>query len=304
MNLVDAILRHARYQPAVAALIDEDRTITYGELAGLVLRTAGHLTKLGVRRGDYVGLCLKDNWHHVVTLLAIARLGGIVVQVDPRARFAEKAAIETAFPYKLVLIAQDADVDVNHPTVALDSAWDRAVAQAMPPASLPNDWNDPIVVQATAGTTGISKFTIATHLQFYFRLTSYREAMPAIRSHRYLACLPLFYSFGRNVCLLNLLYGGTLIFHPMIFSAAEFVDAAIRSRATMAAIVRFSVRQLLAAANSEQSVLPGLELLLSAGAPLFADEKRKIVQKLTPNFYEVYAASALGPISMFAASGH
>lgn len=298
MNLIDGILWQGRAQPATVALVDQDREITYGELSELVLRTAGHLRALGVQRGDYVGLCLRNNWRHVIALLAVARLGAVLVQIDPRARPAERARISSVFSYKLMLIAQDTDVNAHYPVVALDSAWDRAVAQTTPPTSLPDDWNDPMVVQSTAGTTGLSKFTLATHLQFYFRLASYREVMPAIRSHRYLASLPLFFSFGRNLCLLNLLHGATLILQPSMFSAAEFMEAATRHRATMAAIVPFTLRQLLTAAGGDELLLPGLELLLSAGAPLFADEKRRAVKKLTPYFYDVYAASALGPISV------
>ncbi len=82
MNLVDPILRHGRQQPEAVALVDEDRTLTYGELAELVWRTAGHLAQLGVRRGDQVGLCLKDDWQHAVALLAVARLGAAFVQID------------------------------------------------------------------------------------------------------------------------------------------------------------------------------------------------------------------------------
>src|SRR6476619_2196320 len=101
VNLIEPILRHACTQPSTVALLDEDRTVTYGELTELVLRTAGHLSALGVRRRDYVGLCLKDNWQHFVALLATARMGAIAVQIDPRARTAEKARIAAAFDFKL-----------------------------------------------------------------------------------------------------------------------------------------------------------------------------------------------------------
>ena len=106
VNLIEPILRHGRTQPSTVALLDEDRTVTYGELAELVQRTAGHLSALGVRRGDCIGLCLRDNWQHFVALLAIARLGAIAVQIDPRARTAEKARIAAAFNFKLILLCR------------------------------------------------------------------------------------------------------------------------------------------------------------------------------------------------------
>jgi long-chain acyl-CoA synthetase len=298
MNTVETILRHGRIQPAAIALIEDDRTITYGELSELVLRTAGHLHALGVRRGDYIGLCLKDDWQHVIALLAVARLGAVVVQIDQRTRPPEKARIAAAFDFKFIITLPDADLAANCATVPLDSEWERRVAHSDVPDSLPNEWHDPMVVQPTSGTTGLPKFTLATHLQFYFRLASFCELMPANLQCRYLATLPLFSGFGRNLCLLHLFYGATLIISPRVFSTAEFLEMATRHQVTVAAVVPSALRQFLAAAGGDQPLLFGLDLLICAGAPLFADEKCKVVRHVTPNFHEVYGASAFGPISV------
>ena len=298
MNLVQPILWHSRTQPNTVAIIDQDRTITYRELAELVERTAGHLYALGVRRGDHVGLCLKDDWQHVVALLAVARLGAAFAQIDPRMRPVEKARITEALNFKLILTLSDADIIANCAIVPLNSTWHRRIGQADPPSSVPDEWHDAMVVQSTSGTTGLPKFTVATHLQFYFRLANYGELLPAIRPLRYLATLPLFFGYGRIVCLLHLLHGATLIFYPNLFTAEEFGEVVRMHQINVAALVPSSIRQLLAAAANETPLIPDLHLLLSAGAPLFADEKRNAVCKLTPNFHEVYAVTALGQISM------
>lgn len=299
MNVIEPILRHGRIQPSTIAIIDDDRTITYRELSELVLRTAGHLIALGVQRGDYVGLCIKDDWRHVVALLAVARLGGIAVQIDPRTRLAEKARILAAFHFKVVITLSNVEIGPNCTTVPLDSEWERRVAQADVPSSLPSEWNDPMVVQPTSGTTGLPKFTIATHLQFYFRLASFCELMPANRPHRYLATLPLFSGLGRNLCMLHLFHGATLIMYPRLFTTEEFVETATAHRTNIAAVVPSSLREMVVAATATaEPLLPGLELLICAGAPLFGEEKRKVASRVTPSFHEVYGASAFGPISV------
>jgi acyl-CoA synthetase (AMP-forming)/AMP-acid ligase II len=285
-------------QPTAPALVDEDRTISYGELAELVLRASGHLNALGVRRGDYVGLCLKDDWQHVVAMLAAARLGAIFLQIDPRTRPVEKARIAAAFDFKLIVTAPGADAIASCAMVPLDSVWERRVAQTEAPAALPDEWHDPMVVQSTSGTTGRPKFSVATHLQFYFRLASLCEYTPTTRPHRYLATLPLFSALGRNVFMLHLLHGSTIILYPSIFTATEFVETATKHHASVAAVAPSSVRQLLEASDSSDPLLPRLELLICGGAPLFADEKLEAVRKLTPNFHEMYGVSAFGPISV------
>jgi acyl-CoA synthetase (AMP-forming)/AMP-acid ligase II len=111
VNLVEPILRHGRLQPTTIAIVDEDRSITYGELAELVQRTAGHLRALGVRRGDYVGLCLKDNWQHITALLAVAHMGAVAVQIETRSRPAERARIVDAFQLRLALVAPGSEAN-------------------------------------------------------------------------------------------------------------------------------------------------------------------------------------------------
>jgi len=285
-------------QPDTIALVDEDRTLTYGELAELVWRTAGHLSTLGVRRSDYVGLCLKDDWQHVVAMLAIARLGATFVQVDWRARPMEKARIANAFEWKLALVMPGGDIGANCPNVPVDAAWRKDVSAATPPTRVPDDWNDAIAVLASSGTTGLPKFTLATHLQFYLRLACHCELMPSIRPHRYLSTFSISFSAGRVACLLHLFHGNTIILYPSIFTASEFMEAVSRHRVTAAHLAPSTLRQLLTLAEIDKPLLPGLGLLLGAGAPLFADEKQHAVRKLTPNFHEIYAATALGPISV------
>jgi acyl-coenzyme A synthetase/AMP-(fatty) acid ligase len=297
MNLTDPILRHGRMQPNAPALIEGERTISYGALADLVLRAAGHLAVLGVRPGDQVGLCLKDDWQHVVALLAVLRLGATAVQMDWRARPAEKARIAGAFALKLILVLPEADIAAPCPCVALDDQWHDAVATAAPLTAALQDWNAPASVLASSGTTGLPKFTLATHLQLYLHAVAYLEIVPPTRRQRCLLTLPHYFSAGRLVCLAHLMRGDSLILHPSLFTAAEYVRAVNRHRATAGFIVPSVVRQLFALAEADKPLFPDLEVLICGGAPLFPDEKRDALRKLTPNFHEMYGAAAIGPMS-------
>src|SRR5262249_57939419 len=115
MNLTDPIVRHGRMQPNAVALIEGERTVSYRTLAELVMRSAGHLAALGVKHGDQIGLCLKDDAQHLVALLAVLRIGATAVQMDWRSRPAEKARIAAAFPLKLLLVLPDSDIESHSP---------------------------------------------------------------------------------------------------------------------------------------------------------------------------------------------
>ena len=62
---------------------------TYRELAGRVGRFAAGLYRLGIRPGDRVGIWSPNNAEWVVTQLATARLGAILVNINPAYRLAE-----------------------------------------------------------------------------------------------------------------------------------------------------------------------------------------------------------------------
>jgi acyl-CoA synthetase (AMP-forming)/AMP-acid ligase II len=296
MNLIEPILRHARMQPHVAALIEREQTIAYGELADRVLRTADHLAKLGVVRGDQVGLCLKDDSQHVVALLAVAHMGATAVQIDARSRPTERASVVGAFPLRLALVTPESEKGINCPKVVFDAAWHSAIAAADRNVAAAQDWHTPMAVLASSGTTGLPKFTIATHFEYHFHMVSYLEVMPP-RRHRYLSTLPLYFSAGRVACLSHLLRGDTLIIHPALSSPEEFVESVLRYRITTTFVVPSMLRQLLSMAGDDRPLLPEIDLLISGGAPLFADEKLEVVQKVTPQFCELYGTAAMGPMA-------
>jgi acyl-coenzyme A synthetase/AMP-(fatty) acid ligase len=296
MNLVEPILRQARLQPEAEALVDANRVITYAALADLILRTAMHLRRLGICPNDYVGLLLRNDWNHVVAFLAIARLGAIAVQIDSRSRSEERTRIASLFPLKFVLVLPDQELTGTY-SIALDHEWCNAVSAADPASDYPADWSAPCAALATSGTTGVPKFTLATHLQSYMHCAAYLEVVPSMRRQRFLLTLPLNFSAGRVACLAHLLRGDTVVLGPVMFTAREYIMWVMRYNITAGFIVPTLVRQLLAAAGSDALLFPDMDVLTSVGAPLFSEEKIGSLRKLTSKFHEMYGAAAMGPIA-------
>lgn len=297
MNLTEPILRYARLQPKQAAVIDGARTITYGELADLVRRTAAHLRALDVRPGQQVGICLRDNWYHIVAFLAVARLGAVAVQIDWRSRAEERLRVATAFALGLTIIERGEELGPRIRTVPVDEEWHLAVASAPHLAELPDDWSSPLAALASSGTTGMPKFTLATHLHLYLHCAAYLEVVPSTKQQRVLLTLPLYFSAGRMACLAHFLRGDTIILGPALFTAAEYVDVAARHQVTAGFIVPSLVRELLPIQQTGKPLFPDMQILISGGAPLFVEEKREALRKLTPRFHEMYGTAATGPVA-------
>jgi len=297
MSVVQALLHFARTRRDEDALIEGDRVITYGEFAGLILRTASHLGSLGLRHGDRVGLCLPDTSDHLAVLLAVAQAGAVAVPLDWRAAPAENGRLVASLGLAFILTASRARGVENCPTIAIDAQWHASVAQALPDPTSAAAWHDPFVIAATSGSTGQPKFTQATHEQYYLNILANWELMELTGRHRCLATLPFYYGAGRTSCMTHLLRGDCLVLYPSLFATAEYVEVLNGQGVTVVGAVPSTVRQLLAT-GGDGPLLPGVQRFFVTGAPLHPQEKCDAARRLTPHFYEKYGSTETSTMTM------
>lgn len=294
MNLAEVISGHARTRPGALAFVDADRQLTYGELDRLIRRGAAHLRSLGLVAGDPVAICLRDNADHVITFLSAARLGAVSVPIDWRAPPAERARVAQGFGAKLALTEVGRVAGI--PSRGVDATWHAEVERQSADQEFPADADAPLMIGLTSGTTGAVKGMLVTHRQMHAR-TQLLDDLLGDRRHRYLSASPLAFSAGRNYCLTHLIRGNTVIFHPPLFTAEEYVDAINRHQATVSFVVPTVMRWLLDLPRSSGCLLPNIEVLICGGAPLRVEEKRAMLTHVSPNSYEFFGTIATGPIS-------
>src|SRR5271170_6794592 len=82
-NIMEAIELRARRHPAALALILPDRIISYRELVTAVHGVAHTLIASGLTAGQTVGVSMAQTALHLITQLALARIGVIWVPVHP-----------------------------------------------------------------------------------------------------------------------------------------------------------------------------------------------------------------------------
>ncbi len=95
--------RHAEREAVVS--VAQGLRVTYGELDALVEEAARGLVGLGVEAGDRVGIWATDNAQWIVVQLATARIGAVLVNINPAYRTAElRHALRLARVQVLLLI--------------------------------------------------------------------------------------------------------------------------------------------------------------------------------------------------------
>jgi amino acid adenylation domain-containing protein len=87
------LLATAEARPDHPAVVDGERSLTYGELAAAARRVATTLVDLGVARGDRVGVWLPKSPEAVTAIYGVLLAGAAYVPVDPKAPVARGARI-------------------------------------------------------------------------------------------------------------------------------------------------------------------------------------------------------------------
>ncbi len=157
----------ARVQPDAIAVECAGEVISYGALNDAAARVAQRLAKLGIGRGDGVGLYLKRSISMVVGIFACMKLGAYYIpQHVGIATDSALSHISTVTHAKVVLtIAECADkfamVDGQSQVVVEDLLTDTSVPRWS--AESPLEPDDICMVLFTSGTTGVPNGVQVTH---------------------------------------------------------------------------------------------------------------------------------------------
>ena len=234
----------AERNPERDYLIVGDTRLPYGLVNMMARKTANALTQLGVKKGDRVALMSPNVPQYVIAFEACAKIGAIVVQVNPlaagpevdhyiRDSGAETIIVMAAFakgpidilkakntPLRNVIAFQvpSGAVEVESGTGILDFNEVVGAGEDSEP-SVDVGPSDTLILQYTGGTTGLSKGCVLTNENLVS--IAYQESYwmsPIIGTDEHLRCLaavPLYHIYGFNMNVnVNHVYGGTIILVP------------------------------------------------------------------------------------------
>jgi acyl-CoA synthetase (AMP-forming)/AMP-acid ligase II len=160
------------------AVVEGDRRRTYAELLMRTTGLAHGLVSIGVRRGEHVGLCLRNTLEHLEAMLACYQCGAVPINVNWRYSADELAYLFEDAGTVLVVHGDEfgdavraaaARVDAVRATLAAPGPeYERLVATAGGAGGLPPRSGDDRYVLYTGGTTGRPKGVVWRQEDIFF----------------------------------------------------------------------------------------------------------------------------------------
>ncbi|MFD4327839.1 long-chain fatty acid--CoA ligase [Nocardioides sp. NPDC058538] len=318
LNLAVMLSDTARTEPNRLALIEGDRTFTYGEVHAAAQKVAQFLSSHGVQPGDRVAMTIPNVAEFPIVYYGILHAGAAVVPLNVMLKREEVAYHLQDSGAKVYFCAIsdgedawrgfDAAPACEHlvtfgpgttPPEASTSLADLLAAENAEDAHSPAEATDTAVILYTSGTTGKPKGAELTHANMVLNAFANNRLLEARADDVHLVTLPLFHSFGQTVQMnAGFCVGATLVLLPR-FEPATAVELIARHRVSVFAGVPTMYWALLAAADRGVDLAGVLRLAVSGGAAMPVEVLTRFEKTFGVSIREGYGLSETSPTVTF-----
>jgi len=300
-------------QPDAEALVSRHQgaRLTYGELGREVERVARGLLGLGIEKGDRVGIWSPTRVEWTLLQFATARVGAILVNINPAYRAGETAYAVNQSGLRLLVtapafktsdyLARIDEVRSQLPrlervvvlgergtSVPGDLRWDEMLAaggnvkaEDVKEREALLDADDPINIQYTSGTTGSPKGATLTHHNILNNARSLAELLRYTASDRVCIPVPLYHCFGMGVGNLGCVTSGaTMVYPAESFEPLATLEAIAEERCTSIYGVPTMFIAQLEHPRFAEFDLTSLRTGIMAGAPCPIEVMKRIINEM------------------------
>ncbi|HEX7138389.1 MAG TPA: long-chain fatty acid--CoA ligase [Vicinamibacterales bacterium] len=327
-SLYDVLAISAVERPDKPATQFLGAQLTYSELKRLADSLATSLAKMGIAKGDRVGVMLPNCPQYIIASFAILRLGAIVVNINPSYTPREALIIATDSSVRTVItldalaplikgiqpqtaitsvivtsLAEYAGAAAAAPkidgTTALADLLAPVTAAGVPRVKIES--SDLAVLQYTGGTTGTPKGAMLTHGNVWANIVQTESwtnpAYILAGTEKYLVVIPYFHIYAFSVCMMvGLRIGALQIIHPKY--EPDAVLASIRDfRPTYFPAVPTVFVSLLNHPRVLEHGLEHVRLFNSGGAPCPVEVMEEFERRIGRPLNEGYGLSETSPVT-------
>lgn len=273
--------------------------MTYAQVDRDARALQAKLADFGVGVGDAIAVDLPNRPEWVVALLAAARLGAVIVPIDPALSYHELKyqlrhaevrvliALEAGDPDPIELFEDLVSElpDLRHLLIVGDEErWvddrvfrfeDLTAGRGALPVAEVDPAETPLAIIYTSGVMGKPKGVVLTHETLVFTASQTAQALGGVEDERVLGAVPLSNIFGTHVVISTLISGGTVVLTER-FRAATALDVIEEEGITICHGVPTMFQLLMRHESFEGRNLSSVRTGIVAGSPVSPDLVRRI----------------------------
>lgn len=314
-SVASALEACAAEHPGRTFLISKDRKYTYGQIEQRAAALATALHELGIEKGDRIALDL-PNWpEFIISMFAVAKLGAIMVPLNPRYTVPELQYMLRHSEATVVISAETfADTDylqlfegflTSLPdfqylvTVGEEELWydDRiyqfedllSSGEGREKPRIDIEANDVFSILYTSGTMGKPKGVALTHANLLGAAHDTVNAIGLTAEDIVFGVATVFHVFGLGPGILGTMMAGAALVLQEQFDPAHALELIERHRVTVHYGVPTAYVTEMHALERSRRDLSCLRTGIVAGAPIGDELVRRIRDELCPNLCVAYS---------------
>ncbi len=283
MNTTEFLTITAAICPDKEAIIFEEKRLTFVQLNERVNRLANALLGLGIQKGDRVAMMQVNTNQCIEAYFATARVGGIYVPLNFRARGNELTyMLNTAEANTLFVGDRYLDlIDSIRPTlttvkhyISLDRPHKDMLNYEKLIDSSPADDvfteiddNDTTILMYTAGTTGFPKGVMLSHNSFSVYVLENVSPADLETTEKNILTVPLYHVAGTQA-MIAAIYGGRTLVMQRQFEPKQWMELVETEKVNRAMMVPTMLKQLMEHPDFAKHDLRSLKVITYGAAPM------------------------------------
>jgi acyl-CoA ligase (AMP-forming) (exosortase A-associated) len=251
------------------AIVDGERSLTYGDLDRASAQIAAAIAHDGALRGDRIGILLPKSFHECAAIFAVSRAGGVFIPINPVLKPQQIAHIlKDSEARCLVTSSAEARklIDGAGPLpglqiIAVDDLGDQRSGGA-PAGGIGEDL---AAILYTSGSTGTPKGVMLSHRNLLAGTRIVRTYLGIGAEDRILSILPYSFDYGLNQLLTVVEQGATIVLGSFQLGD-QIVSALAEHRITgLAGVPTIWAILTKAAPALQKTPLPHLRYITNSG---------------------------------------
>jgi long-chain acyl-CoA synthetase len=304
------IHRHSLLRPDKEAYVYGDKRITYAEYNARVNSLVNALQKLGVNKGDGIGLLSWNCLDYVIVYGAAMKGGYILSRFNPRlgaeevnylinyseinTLFVGPELVETVESLRAQLPNVKNFIAIEGPA---DNMVDIQGLYTSYPSTEPDiqiEEDDPLHIIYTSGTTGVPRGAVYTNRHVWEDSRTYVINTGLQPSDKHIQVSPLFHIAGDTICR-GILYLGACNVIIKSFDPAATLQLIQDEKATHMSIVPTHLVAMLALPEVGTYDVSSLKMMWYGGSPMPLEVLKAGITTFGPAFGQGYGQSESGP---------